>query len=256
MTRILLWPTYSFPGNIGADSLYIIGRNLIRATPVGAVHWVVIVPELATVPVDDLDERPDVVKVRHKMPPNYRLQESAPTQEILTKYAGVEGTEPVDAVITMSPARAMNLANTWAQKATETCRQVIVTWDLLVRDDKPGEFVAVRPELIHQAVGSLASDVVVHESPVARKMTLDVARRFLSPSAANTIGMRPATAIRTSSPHRPSSLRPVTRTKVCPMRRPMTSHSRKRSGSRAYVPSKSTAKSISGSPCRRPWPSS
>jgi glycosyltransferase involved in cell wall biosynthesis len=185
--RILLWPTYSYPGNVGADSLYLIARNLIRATPVGEINWVMIVPNLKTVPVDDLDSRPDVQKVVVDFPSNYRMQEAAALPEIIWKYAGVDGPEPVDAVLSMSPARTVNLANAWAQKATRTSRQVIATWDLLVRDDGNGEFIATRPELAHQAAGSLVSDVIYHESPVARKMTLDVARRFLSPSAVKHI---------------------------------------------------------------------
>ncbi|AMM44354.1 glycosyltransferase [Arthrobacter phage Kitkat] len=185
--RILLWPTYSYPGNVGADSLYLIGRNLIRATPVGEINWIMIVPNLKTVPVDDLDSRPDVQKVVVDFPSNYRMQEAAALPEIIWKYAGVDGPEPVDAVLSMSPARTVNLANAWAQKATRTSRQVIATWDLLVRDDGNGEFIATRPELAHQATGSLVSDVIYHESPVARKMTLDVARRFLSPSGVKHI---------------------------------------------------------------------
>lgn len=185
--RVLLWPTYSYPGNVGADSLYLIARNLIRATPVGDINWVLIVPNLKTVPVDDLDTRPDVQKVVVDFPSNYRMQEATALPEIVWKYSGVDGTEPVDAVISMSPARTVNLANAWAQKATRTSRQVIATWDLLVRDDGAGEFTSTRPELAHQAVGSLVSDVIYHESPVARSMTLDVARRFLAPSGVKHI---------------------------------------------------------------------
>ena len=185
--RVLLWPTYSYPGNVGADSLYLIARNLIRATPVGEINWILIVPDLKTVPVDDLDERPDVQKAVVPFPANYRMQEATALPEIVWKYAGVDGTEPVDAVISMSPARTVNLANAWGQKATRTSRQVIATWDLLVRDDGAGEFTATRPELAHQATGSLVSDVIYHESPVARKMTLDVARRFLAPSGVKHI---------------------------------------------------------------------
>jgi glycosyltransferase involved in cell wall biosynthesis len=185
--RILLWPTYSYPGNVGADSLYLIARNLIRASPVGEINWVLIVPTLKTVPVDDLDSRPDVQKVAIDFPSNYRMQEATALPEVVWKYSGVDGTEPVDAVLSMSPARTVNLANAWAQKATRTSRQIVATWDLLVRDDGNGEFIATRPELAHQATGSLVSDVIYHESPVARKMTIDVARRFLSPSAVKHI---------------------------------------------------------------------
>lgn len=185
--RILLWPTYSYPGNVGADSLYLIARNLIRAAADPAVNWVLLVPDSKSVPVDDLDDMPNVQKVRSKIPPNYRLQEAVASPDVIWKYHGAIGEEPVDAVLSMSPARSVNIGTAWEMKASSVGKQIVATWDLLVRDDGNGEFSADRNELVQQAAGSLMSDVIYHESPVARSMTMDIARRFLSPSAVRTI---------------------------------------------------------------------
>lgn len=186
--RVLVWPTYSYPGNVGADSLYLIARNLIRVvTPEMGITFVLIVPDSRSVPVDDLDDMPHVQKVRTKIPPNYRLQEAVADPSIVWKYQGAIGEEPVDAVISMSPARSVNIATAWEMKASSVGKQIVATWDLLVRDDGSGEFSADKAELIQQAAGSLMSDVIYHESPVARGMTMDIARRFLSPSAVRTI---------------------------------------------------------------------
>jgi glycosyltransferase involved in cell wall biosynthesis len=185
--RILIWPTYSYPGNVGADSLYLIARNLIRASQDPSVHWVLLVPDSKSVPQDDLDSMENVQKVVSRIPPNYRLQEAVADPEIVWRYHGAVGEEPVDAVLSMSPARSVNIGTAWEMKASSVGKQLVATWDLLVRDDGNGEFSADRNELVQQAAGSLMSDVIYHESPVARKMTMDIARRFLSPSAVRTI---------------------------------------------------------------------
>lgn len=187
VVRILIWPTISYAGNIDADSLYIIARNLIRAASKD-INWVLIVPDSRNAAVDDLDDMPNVQKVKIKLlSPSYRQQEATMDQHLVWKYAQADGDEPVDAVISMSPHRSLNLANAFSQKEARTSRQVIVTWDLLVRDDGAGEFVAGDEELIHAAAGNLASDLIIHESPVARKMTLDVARKYLSMSSVKRI---------------------------------------------------------------------
>lgn len=191
MTRILVWPTYSYPGNVGADSLYLIARNLIRSIPADeGVNWVLIVPDTKSVPVDDLDDMPNVQKVARKIAPNYRIQEAVADPEVVWRYHGAIGEEPVDAVVSMSPARSVNLGNAWEQKASTVGKQIVATWDLLVRDDGSGEFTAETRELIQQAAGSLMSDVIYHESPVARNMTLDIARKHLSSSAVRQIMAR------------------------------------------------------------------
>lgn len=178
--RVLLWPTYSYAGNIGADSLYLIARNLIRAAEPGRFDWVLIVPDLPTVPVDDLDDRPDVTKWRVQMPTVYRAQEALTDPETAWKFAPTDGDWPVDVVVSMSPARTLNLANAWSLRCPETARPALVNWDLLVRDDRKGEMVADEVELLQQAAGAAVADLNVHESPVARKMALSVARKHLS----------------------------------------------------------------------------
>lgn len=185
--RILIWPTYSYPGNVGADSLYLIARNLIRAAADPAVNWVLLVPDSKSVPQDDLDSMENVQKVVSRIPPNYRLQEAVADPAVVWRYHGAIGEEPVDAVLSMSPARSVNIGTAWEMKASSVGKQIVATWDLLVRDDGNGEFSADRNELVQQAAGSLMSDVIYHESPVARSMTMDIARRFLSPSAVRTI---------------------------------------------------------------------
>lgn len=177
-----MWPTYSYAGNVEADSLYLIARNLIRASKPGEINWVLIVPDSRTTPVDDLDDRCDVQKVRRKMPTHHRVQEAIPDMEIVETYSPIEGDEPVDAVVSMSPARTMVLADAWSLGRTVTPPPRLVNWDLLVRDDGNGEIRAEEPELLHQAVGGVVADLNVHESPVARQMALSVARKHLSPA--------------------------------------------------------------------------
>jgi glycosyltransferase involved in cell wall biosynthesis len=180
MARILLWPTYSYPGNVGADSLYLIARNLIRAAPVGEFVWTLVVPELGSVPKDDLDERPDVVKYPLAMPPLYRAQEALPDPYTVRLFAPQDGLYPVDALISMSPARTLSIADAWGIRTPDTARPLIVNWDLLVRDDGAGEIRASASELLLQAAGAAVADLNVHESPVARRMALDVVRTHLS----------------------------------------------------------------------------
>ena len=140
MTRILVWPTYSYPGNVGADSLYLIARNLILSVPVEeGICWELIVPDTKSVPVDDLDEMPNVRKVARKIAPNYRIQEAVADPEVVWGFHGAIGETPADAVISMSPARSVNIGNAWEQKASSVGKQIVATWDLLVRDDGSGE---------------------------------------------------------------------------------------------------------------------
>ena len=181
--RVLVWPTYSFAGNVGADSLYLIARNLIRASAEGECFWTLIVPDLPSVPVDDLDARCDVTKVRMPMGVLYRMQEAVPDPEIVWKYAPQDGPRPVDVLVSMSPARTLNVANAWGMRSPATAMPVLVNWDLLVRDDGSGEMTTDEVELMQQAAGCWAADLNVFESPIARKMALSVARKHLSPSA-------------------------------------------------------------------------
>jgi hypothetical protein len=96
------------------------------------------------------------------------------------KFAPTDGTVPVDVIVSMSPARTLNVANAWAMRCPETARPLLVNWDLLVRDDHSGEMTADEPELLQQAAGGASADLNVHESPIARRMALDVARKHLS----------------------------------------------------------------------------
>jgi hypothetical protein len=184
---VLVWPTYSFAGNVGADSLYLIARNLIRASAEGECFWTLIVPDLPSVPVDDLDARCDVVKVRMPMGVLYRMQEAAPDPEIVWRYAPQDGPRPVDVLVSMSPARTLNVANAWSMRTPAAGRPVLVNWDLLVRDDGSGEMTTDEVELMQQAAGCWAADLNVFESPIARKMALSVARKHLSPSAVRKV---------------------------------------------------------------------
>ena len=178
--RALVWPTYSYAGNVGADSLYLIARNLIRASKVGEFDWVLVVPDLSSVPVDDLDSRPDVQKVRVPMAVLYRAQEAVPDADVIWDFAPTDGKHPVDVLVSMSPARTLNVANAWSMRCPSTAKPLLVNWDLLVRDDRSGEMVADEPELLQQAAGGVVADLNVHESPIARKMALDVARKHMS----------------------------------------------------------------------------
>jgi glycosyltransferase involved in cell wall biosynthesis len=180
--KVLVWPTYSYAGNVGADSLYLIARNLIDAARTDLFQWTLIVPDLPSVPVDVLDDRPDVRKVRVPMSVLYRQQEAVADPAIVWKYAPQDGTDPHDVLLSMSPARSLNVSNAWSIRTPETARAGIVNWDLLVRDDGSGEMTADDVELLQQAAGAAAADSNVFESPIAKRMTLDMARKHLSPS--------------------------------------------------------------------------
>jgi glycosyltransferase involved in cell wall biosynthesis len=176
--RVLVWPTYSFAGNVGADSLYLIARNLVRQADGG--FWTLVVPDLPSVPVDDLDEMPNVRKWRVPAHALYRVQEAQADASVLWEFAPHEGMNPVDAVVSLSPGRLFQIRDAWGIRMKEADLPVHVSWDLLVRDDGAGEMRAMETELLAQSAGNAVADLIVHESPVARRMTLDVARKHLS----------------------------------------------------------------------------
>jgi glycosyltransferase involved in cell wall biosynthesis len=181
--RVLVWPTYSYAGNIGADSLYLLARDLIRAGQHGVSEptvWELVVPDNRSVPVDDLDGMPNVRKIRVPMSVLYRVQEAIPDEGIINRFSPVVGVDPVDVLLSMNPARTLNVANAWSIRCPDTARPLLVNWDLLVRDDRAGEMRAGEAELVHQAAGYAVADVNVHESPIARSMALSVARKHLS----------------------------------------------------------------------------
>lgn len=173
-----MWPTYSYAGNVGADSLYLIARNLlVEATD----PWTMVVPEWSgKVPEGDVPR--NVTKVARPMLPLYRTQEAVADPEVVWRFAPTDGPRPVEICVSMSPARTLALANAWRCRSTPTAEVVLVNWDLLVRDDKNGEIHADDEELVHQAAGCAAADLNVFESPVAKSMALDICRKYLSPS--------------------------------------------------------------------------
>lgn len=178
--RLLVWPTYSYAGNVGADSLYLIARNLLRELDVED-RAVLVVPDWANKDVaDDLTHDRRIEKIQTPMAVLYRAQEALADPETAWAFSPQEGL-PIDAVISMSPARSLSLANAWSIRTTD--RPAIVNWDLLVRDDRSGEMTTDEVELMQMAAGCWAADLNVFESPIARKMTLDVCRKHLSGSA-------------------------------------------------------------------------
>lgn len=179
--RVLLWPTYSYPGNVQADSLYLIARNLIRANP--DMFWYLPVPAWAADDgLDDLDVMLNVEKYPIKMPVLYRAQEAVPDRDVIWRFAPQDGNSPVEAVISMSPQRMPNLVNAWSIRSIESAEPVFVNWDLLVRNDRSGEMTADEIELIQMAMGYAAADLNVFESPIARKMAIDMCRKYLAPA--------------------------------------------------------------------------
>jgi len=184
--RVLLWPTFSYPGNAHADSLYLIARNLVLANP--DVYWHVVAPQWETKqPADELDELANVKKWHVEMPVLYRAQEAVVDPNVVWRFGPQDGDLPVEAVISMSPQRLPNLVNAWTIRSTPTSEPVFVNWDLLVRNDRSGEITSDEVELMQLAMGAAVADLNVHESPIARKMSLDMCRKYLSPSMVSRV---------------------------------------------------------------------
>lgn len=184
--RGLIWPTYSFPGNVATDSLYIIARNQIRVMP--EVFWYLITPDWEGKEVhDELDDLPNVVKVPTPMSTLYRAQESSMDPEMLWRFSPQEGRRPVELCIQHSPQRLLNMANAWAIRIGEAHRPVLVNYDLLARDDRGKEYPADEIELMQIAAGYWAADWNVNESEIVDWMATYNARKFLSPSATKRV---------------------------------------------------------------------
>ena len=177
--RGLIWPTYSYPGNVSTDSLYLISRNLILVNP--EIHWHLVVPDWENKRrPDELDDCEWASLHPTPMQTQYRTQESTMDVPTLWKFAPQEGEIPVDFVVQMSPQRTMNMANAWSIRCHENWRPVMVNYDLLQRDDRNKEYVADEMELMQCAAGFWAGDLNVHESPICEWMTYYNARRYLA----------------------------------------------------------------------------
>lgn len=190
--RGLIWPTYSYAGNVATDSLYIIARNLIRVTP--EVKWYLIVPDWhGKIPEDELDDMPWVTKVPTPMPMHYRLQESTMDPETMMRFSPQDGDLPVEIVVQMSPMRTLNMTNAYSVRVKPPDRPIMVTWDLLARDDRNKEYVADEIELMHNAAGAWVSDLNAHESPICEWMVTYSGRKFLAPSGVRKLQQTSAT---------------------------------------------------------------
>jgi hypothetical protein len=178
--RGLIFPTYSFPGNVLTDSLYILARAVIRQRP--DIHWYLVVPDWAGKwPKDDLDEMPWCTKVSTPMKTLYRPQESMTDPATVWRFGPQQGECPVEFCISMSPQRTLNLANAYSVRQPLHERPVMVTWDLLARDDRGMEYQADEIELMHAAAGMAVSDLNMHEAPVTEWMATYNARKYLAP---------------------------------------------------------------------------
>jgi hypothetical protein len=179
--RALIFPTYSFPGNVLTDSLYILARAVIRQRP--DVHWYLVVPDWdGKFPVDDLDDLSWCTKVPTPMLTLYRTQESTTDPATIWRFGPQQGQIPVEFCISMNPQRTLNLANAWSIRQPVYERPVMVTWDLLARDDRNMEYSADEIELTHAAAGMAVSDLNMHEAPVTEWMSAYNARKYLAPA--------------------------------------------------------------------------
>lgn len=180
--RALIWPTFSFAGNVLTDSLYILSRMLVRHY--SGIHWYLVVPDWdGKFPHDDLDDTPWCTKIPVPMSENYRVQEALADPATVLKYGPAEGSPPVEIAILETPQRALNVANAWSVRMPKKdSRPVIVSWDLLARDDRGMEYAADEIELMQMAAGMAVADFNMHEAPITEWMAKYNARKYLSPS--------------------------------------------------------------------------
>lgn len=185
--RTLVWPVYSFPGNVDADSLFVIARNLIEAATGG--HWILLVPDGWKGLRTTFTVNPGVTYEVQPIPMSwyFKRQEAEPAMHAIERLSPLTGRAPVDLALSFSPALTRQLAHAWTFRLESLGWPVMATWDLLARTDKHLEIKTGHVELLTHAVGMAASDLVLHESPIARRVTMDACRRFLAPSEVRQI---------------------------------------------------------------------
>ena len=195
--RILVVPIFNYPRNLNADSVFHVVdswvRELVRQHEDLAVHR--LLPEL-DIPDKTLGwqasgkvkPHPRIHDIRVPMFTHYDVEETHIDPAFFRKFHSIMGDLAVDAVICTSSAKLLGVFNTLTAAGGSRHRPVFVGWDLLLRGMGTGEVQGVTDgELLMQATGQAMADRVWFESPVAERMSMEVARKFVAFAQAKKI---------------------------------------------------------------------